>query len=799
MNKQYLFTLIIALLTTIGALAQSKFSGGTGTVDAPFLISNQADLEMLANDVTNGSNNYSGKYLKLIRDIKLTDGTNWQPIGGGDKAPFDGLFDGDGHKITNLFIDRPNTMYNIGLFGITGHRAVIQNFGVEIASGGVTGNQRVGGLAGGNFGTISNCYVTGYVEGNMDIGGLVGVNSSKISNCYVTGNVKGRNGVGGLVGRSSISSEINNCYTTCNVEGIGTVGGLIATNGNTVNNCYATGNVEGKETVGGLAGVNQSTISNSYATGNVTGKENVGRLVGYKLNSSTIVNCDSIDVAQTVQNRQDTEVAATPSTFSGSAGTADNPFLISNQTDLEQLATDINSGANNYSGKYLKLTQDIKLSDGTNWRPIGRSGDYRSFSGTFDGDGHKITNLFIDRPNIDHVGFFGITGESSAIQNLGIEIASGGVTGIDFVGGLAGSNSGTISNCYVTGDVKGNLDVGGLVGVNEFTINNCCATGNIKSKKDAAGGLVGLNRGTISNCYATGDVEGQWHIGGLEGKWYVGGIVGGNVTGTISNSYYNSVSAHGKGIGYTRSDFDDTPVPGNSLLPIPLIKMATEGLGIMENLTKGVGADQWNDGNSKGKDCYLPAPKPFKKVSKVDPAKQVKDIRKRETALEKEMKKINVSINMPSFLIASQNEDLISVTEVTEKDPLPTIAQSYRHELSYGATFFKVLFGNLHSIIRFKGEDCVIFVYVPLGKDGAQYYDSPNEQARKMFNANVMEIYPKDLQKNVYEDKYTTCKTVVITSKEGYRIHLNFMLTNKSKKKFDKYLMDFEKVFWFND
>jgi hypothetical protein len=61
-----------------------------------------------------------------------------------------------------------------------------------------------------------------------------------------------------------------------------------------------------------------------------------------------------------------------------------------------------------------------------------------------------------------------------------------------------------------------------------------------------------------------------------------------------------------------------------------------------------------------------------------------------QTALEKAAKLMNVSINMPPFLEASKNENLIGIAEVTEKDPLPTIAQSYYFEPAFGNTALRV-------------------------------------------------------------------------------------------------------------
>lgn len=84
--------------------------------------------------------------------------------------------------------------------------------------------------------------------------------------------------------------------------------------------------------------------------------------------------------------------------FSGGIGTKDNPYRISSQADLEQLAKDVNGGdfggSNSYHGKYFKLTNDIALTG--NFTTIGARSEI-SFHGYFDGDNHTISNLTINQ------------------------------------------------------------------------------------------------------------------------------------------------------------------------------------------------------------------------------------------------------------------------------------------------------------------------------------------------------------------------------------------------------------------
>ena len=193
------------------------------------------------------------------------DKVGWEPLGYynsfTDNASYTATFDGRGHTISNLYINRPSTD-NVGLFGALGPGGNVRNLGIE--GGSVTGNVGVGGLVGRNNGTISACYATGNATGDDYVGGLVGDNYGTISACYATGTVTGAGQyVGGLVGDNY--GTINACYATGTVTGAGQyVGGLVGRNYGTIIACYATGDANGASDVGGLVGENTSTVTNSY-------------------------------------------------------------------------------------------------------------------------------------------------------------------------------------------------------------------------------------------------------------------------------------------------------------------------------------------------------------------------------------------------------------------------------------------------------------------------------------------------------------------------------------------------------
>ena len=170
------------------------------------------------------------------------------------------VFDGNGHTISNLFIERIDT-YNVGLFSWNGLSGIIRNIGlVDVDVSGTDG----GGLVGNNEGTISDSYATGRVWGGEgDAGGLVG-----------------RNGIGG-VGVINEKPTISDSYAAVAVSGVSDVGGLAGSNFGTISHSYATGSVLGGSPVGGLAGYHWGgRIISSYATGSVEARYTAGGLVG---------------------------------------------------------------------------------------------------------------------------------------------------------------------------------------------------------------------------------------------------------------------------------------------------------------------------------------------------------------------------------------------------------------------------------------------------------------------------------------------------------------------------------------
>ncbi|MBR0744406.1 filamentous hemagglutinin N-terminal domain-containing protein [Bradyrhizobium japonicum] len=281
----------------VNLAAGSLFQTRKGS-DAVITYAVITDVNALQNINTNRSGNYVlGANIDASATAGWNGGAGFTPIGGiGDiSSYFSGIFDGLGHHISNLTINRPSSD-NIGLFGyIDG--GTIRNVGLE--GGSVTGNNAVGGLVGSSglwvyggtssvaYNTISNVYNTGNVTGSgAMVGGLVGdAYITTISNSYATGTVAGYGAAGGLGGRV-VASSVSNSYATGNVSAVWDgAGGLIGYNIGTwvgpgpadyaigtVSHSHATGTVTGGVNVGGLLGYsNIGLVTDSYATGNVSG------------------------------------------------------------------------------------------------------------------------------------------------------------------------------------------------------------------------------------------------------------------------------------------------------------------------------------------------------------------------------------------------------------------------------------------------------------------------------------------------------------------------------------------------
>lgn len=173
------------------------------------------------------------------------------------------------------------------------------------------------------------------------------------------------------------------------------------------------------------------------------------------------------------------------------------------------------------------------------------------FSGHFNGLGHVVEHLIINRPLQDYVGLIGYLAPNASVRYAGLESAD--VTGYYYVGGLVGhSDEGAVvSYSHVAGTVIGGGSgdsVGGLVGENYKGSVMHSYTTALVSGYDSVGGLVGTNfQGAVSHSHATGSVSGRNRIGGLVGENELGAVSDSKATGAV-----NGVSTVGGLAGYSK-------------------------------------------------------------------------------------------------------------------------------------------------------------------------------------------------------------------------------------------------------
>lgn len=275
-------------MSVTAVFANDDFAGGNGTEARPYRISTPEQLQKV--------NSYTDSHFILVNDIDATATSTWnngngfRPLGD-DVVRFTGSFDGQGHEITGLYIDR-GAQSEIGLFGYV-EGGSIKNLVLTALN--ITGGEFTGGLAGVmDGGTVDSVSSAGTVNGGDNTGGLVGENRGTLRRTYATATVTGTGtNAGGLAGTHTATGLIELSYATGDVTGDEKAGGLVGESAQQaeIRNSYARGAVDGNDTVGGLAGAvnTDSSVSLSYATGAVTGSFDVGGFAG--ANAGTLDTC----------------------------------------------------------------------------------------------------------------------------------------------------------------------------------------------------------------------------------------------------------------------------------------------------------------------------------------------------------------------------------------------------------------------------------------------------------------------------------------------------------------------------
>ena len=325
-------------------------------------------------------------------------------------------------------------------------------------------------------------------------------------------------------------------------------------------------------------------------------------------------------------------VALTDSVTTIKSGTV---YSIENAQQLQHLANLVNLEGANTTGATFVLTSDIDLS-GINWVPIGNYGSNTvlRFYGTFDGNGHTISNLTIKDLSNDVQGLFGYT-DNAEIKNVYLKDVDIKSTNA-YIASLVGRamNGSVINNCHViSGKINtSNHSVGGLLGVcvasevknssanveivggqhtgglfgaasNGSIIENCFSQGTLTSTEWKCGGIIGSIYSTITirNCYSTMDITNHARTGGIVGDL-------GGVNNTLENLYFggtcSSAGYYGAiaGYAYESTNFTncyynvstDSTLPGNGGIGLTVDEIASgTAFDSFKNVTNDFGENLW--------------------------------------------------------------------------------------------------------------------------------------------------------------------------------------------------------------
>ena len=482
----------------------TMWAGDTDTswyndTDTEFTLDTPQKLAGLAELVNNG-NSFAGKTIKLGADIDLNgdEGVLWTPIGIADNN-FNGRFIGTGHTISNLYAVGTT---GVGLIGIAGNAAHIE--GVTVIGADVVGTHYVGAVLGYGY-LAKDCLINCYVEGATIICNPV----QKADGSYDDGNQAGV-----IAGMALNGNITGNTAKNSTVYAYRDMGGIVG--------CASAENRDVKVEGNTIEGVKLIQVG---VMGTYEKDANIGDIVGRIAEHTGKV------------------------TIGTNTGTAEidksKAITINTLAELVAFAEMVNAGKT-YKGETILLGADIDLGN-REWTPIGEGSN--AFQGTFDGQGHVISNLKITGNN-NKVGLFGNT-NSGEIKNLTIENAL--VSGRSNVGVVAGNPyTSRYTNITVKGhvEVNGKFYVGGVGGKNAYT------------------NWTNITVDVDETSYVKADsVE-----DGVAYRTYVGGVVGFNGEGghTFKNITSNidvfgtTIDVGGAfGIAHYGNNFENVTVTGN--------------------------------------------------------------------------------------------------------------------------------------------------------------------------------------------------------------------------------------------
>lgn len=253
-------------------------------------------------------------------------------------------------------------------------------------------------------------------------------------------------------------------------------------------------------------------------------------------------------------------------------------YTVNNEKGLKNLAELVNNGETDIN---ITLNTDLNLTN-MEWTPIGT--ESQPYTGTFDGNNYTITGLTVNQTR-NYVGLIGCIGSDGTVKNVKLENVN--ITGDGyFVGGVAGTNYGTIENCSVDGTLTNYVQyLGGVVGDNLGSIIGCSSSGTITGTGPNVGGIGGQSvGGTIMACYSVANIKGRSSSGGVLGQTnretvviacyhakgnvtgeqsrMIGGVIGWNY-GKVTACYWENNQEQGIGDNQGSTTIETTKVDGD--------------------------------------------------------------------------------------------------------------------------------------------------------------------------------------------------------------------------------------------
>ncbi len=581
-KNYYRSALFLALLSILlFSMSSNAFAAdydiamtGSGTQGDPYIITSKYQLSdkseynifndlsahyKLGNDIVFSADDYAeGGYFHYFGSIPQAGvsaiyGLGFEPIGDRE-IPFTGVFDGDGHSITGLYIEYDGNFSNVvGLFGyVVGGKVENLNLvdvdistksTVEMFTGGI-----VGLLQGG---TVTNCTVSGEVEGDSNTGGIVG-------------EVSGGGSVGDVINRASVT---------------GVASPFLSTNGGHAEVALKVGGIVGSSEGAAVDGAtNAGSVRVDAAGGGENSFGSAGGIVGHGEHSSITNSENSGDI--TASDRSMTSYPLYVTIASGGIVGSGDMLTIASCVNTADVLTYNSSEMVSacYAGGII----------GTDIAPdFGAGGQITrcSNSGSVEVTAREGATAMVG-------GIAGGTGATlESCKNEGKVLGStsnyeGAIDG--YAGGVAGLCVGTVNSCYNVGEVYSwgyarvptenilfemELRTGGVVGyVQNGVVSNSYNTGNITvgnyqpstvSQDESqvfSGGVVGYLVGSyIYNCYNRGDIDSLNPSGNIGGG--VGGVVGNGIAyvealySSTSNDIVSTVVDNTNGFNFNDYNF----------------------------------------------------------------------------------------------------------------------------------------------------------------------------------------------------------------------------------------------------